>query len=55
MMSYLKEIDFILTQCPYLSSEKEELKFNNVDVGSQWLSFFLIAAGTFQILNNLGK
>lgn len=54
-MYYLKEIDFIFTQCPYLLSDEEEIKFNNVDVGSQWLSFFVAAAGTFGILNNLAK
>lgn len=54
-MDYLKEIDFIFTQCPYLLSKDEEIKFNNVDVGSQWLSFFLATSGTFGILNNLAK
>lgn len=54
-MDYLKEIDFIFTQCPYLLAKDEEIKFNNVDVGSQWLSFFLAASGTFGILNNLAK
>ena len=54
-MDYLKEIDFIFTQCPYLLAKDEEIKFNNVDVGSQWLSFFLVTSGTFGILNNLAK
>lgn len=54
-MEYLKELDFIFTQCPYLLSQEEEIKFNNVDVGSQWLSFFVATAGTFGILNNLAK
>lgn len=53
-MDYLKEIDFIFTQCPYLLRSDEEIKFNNVDVGSQWITFFLISSGTFYILNNLG-
>ena len=52
---YLKEIDFIFTQCPYLLCHDEEIRFNNVDVGSQWLSFFLATAGTFNILNNLAS
>lgn len=54
-MDYLKEIEFIFTQCPYLLAKDEEIKFNNVDVGSQWLSFFLVTSGTFGILNNLAK
>lgn len=54
-MDYLKEIDFIFTQCPYLLSNNEEIRFKNVDVGSQWLAFALITASTFGILNNLAK
>lgn len=54
-MNYLKEIDFIFTQCPYLICKDEEIKFNTVDVGSQWLTFFVIASGSFYILNNLAK
>lgn len=54
-MNYLKDIDFVFTQCPYLLDSEEEIKFNNVDVGSQWLSFFVATAGTFGILNNLAK
>lgn len=55
-MGYLKEIDFIFTQCPYLLHDKEEIKFNNVDVGSQWLAFAVAGiTGSFYILNNLAK
>ena len=54
-MDYLKEIDFVFSQCPYLNSPEEEIRFNNVDVGSQWISFILVTAGTFGILNNLAK
>lgn len=55
-MGYLKEIDFIFSQCPYLICNDEEIKFNNVDVGSQWLVFAIVGAPvTFCILNNLAK
>lgn len=55
-MWYLKEIDFIFTQCPYLLHDQEEIKFNTVDVGSQWLTFTVIGVTTgFYILNNLAK
>ncbi len=55
-MGYLKEIDFMFTQCPYLLHEEEEIKFNNVDVGSQWLAFAVTGiTGSFYILNNLAK
>lgn len=55
-MDYLKDINFILTQCPFLLHEKEQVKFNNVDVGSQWLAFSIIGStGLFFILNNLAS
>lgn len=55
-MWYLKEIDFMFTQCPYLLHKDEEIRFDNVDVGSQWLAFAIAGtAGTFCILNNLAS
>ena len=55
-MWYLKEIDFIFTQCPYLLHDKEEIKFNNVDVGSQWIVFVISGiTASYYILNNLAK
>lgn len=52
---YLKDIDFIFTQCPLLLNSDEEIRFNSVDVGSQWLTFFVVSGGAFYILNNLAK
>lgn len=56
-MSYLKEVNFIFTQCPYLLHENESLHFSNVDVGSNWLSFIIeLSAGTAltcYIINNI--
>lgn len=34
---YLKDIDFIFSQCPFLQYENEIIKFDSVDVGSNWL------------------
>lgn len=51
----LKDIDFVLSQCPYLNSVDEKIEFNNVDVGSTWLSFIVICGTGFYILNNLAK
>lgn len=46
-ISILREIDFIFTQCPYMRHKDVQIKFNTVDVGSQWLSFLIYAsAGT---------
>ena len=55
-MGYLKEVDFVFTQCPFLLHEEEQIKFNNIDVGSQWLAFAIVGvSGSFYILNNLAK
>ena len=56
-LGYIKDIDFIFTQCPYLLCETEQIQFSNVDVGSNWLSFIIKASGIEaignKILNNL--
>ena len=56
-ISYLKDIDFIFEQCPFLQHKDGTIKFKNVDVASQWLTFLIVvtsgtAAATY-ILNNL--
>ena len=55
--AYLKELDFVFSQCPFLRHSEGEIKFRTVDVGSQWLTFLIAAtAGTAAvsyILNNL--
>ncbi len=55
--AYLKELDFIFSQCPFLQHESGEIKFKTVDVGSQWLTFLVVAttgtAAVSYILNNL--
>lgn len=56
-ISCLKEIDFIFTQCPFLQHKEGQIKFNTVDVGSQWVTFLVVAttgtAVTSYILKNL--
>lgn len=58
-ISYLKDINFIFTQCPYLLCDNEKMRFLNVDVGSNWISFLIdVAAGsglTSIIAKNLAK
>lgn len=55
----LKEIDFIINQCPYLRNENEEIKYKGTDVGSDWITFAILVSGTattgFVILNNLAS
>jgi hypothetical protein len=50
-ISYLKEIDFIFTQCPFLQCENEILKFASVDVGSNWIRLTIAATSTCVLLN----
>lgn len=55
-IQYMKDIDFIFSQCPFISQSEEEIVFNTVDVGSMWLSFFIKAqAGKHFILSTIAK
>lgn len=56
-INILDEINFIITQCPYLRNENEEIKYKGTDVGSDWITFAIIvssaASASFVILKNL--
>ena len=55
-IGYMKDINFILNQCPLISNCDEQVVFNTVDVGSMWLSLLIKGAvGTHVILNTLAK
>ncbi len=53
----LDDIDFIFSQCPYLKNENEEVKYKGTDVGSDWITFAIVASSVsttgFVILKNL--
>ncbi len=53
----LKDMEFIVTQCPYLKSKDEEIQYKGTDVGSDWITFGIVTigavSGSFYILNNL--
>lgn len=51
-ISFLRDIDFIFSQCPFLQCNDEVVKFGAVDVGSNWLKLTVVAASTFYILTN---
>lgn len=55
---YLKELDFVFYQCPYLKCDSETVKFDSVDVGSNWIYFAILfssgATTAYVILNHLG-
>lgn len=49
----MDDLEFIFLKCPLFKSDTEELKFESVDVGSMWISFIVLSAGTSIILNNI--
>lgn len=52
-ISYLKDIDFIFSQCPFLQYENEIIKFDSVDVGSNWLKLAIATTSTCMILTGV--
>lgn len=56
LKQYISDLEFIFTKCPFFQNDKEELKFQNMDIGSIWLNFFIagVALETSSIiLNNI--
>ena len=49
----LQDLDFVIKQCPYLQNKDAEIKYSSVDVGSTWLTFFIIGAAGAAIIKNL--
>lgn len=53
---HVDDLEFIFTKCPFFYSDKENLKFKNVDIGSVWLVLAVsgasIAMGSV-LLNNI--
>lgn len=50
------DLDNVFNQCPLLKSEQEEVRLRGVDIGSIWVTFSIIGAGSalaFSILKNL--
>lgn len=54
-INYLRELDFIFSQCPFLQYDDEILKFGSVDVGSNWVRLTLATASTCFILNSVAS
>lgn len=55
-VDYLNDLQFVFTKCPFLQSSDEKFQFENVDVGSTWLTFLVIGGATLTggsiLLNN---
>lgn len=58
-INILDDINFVITQCPYLKDENEEIRYIGTDVGSDWITFAIVMSSTvsasFVILNNLAS
>ena len=50
----LKDLNFVITQCPYLLNKDEEIKFKTIDIGSIWLTLAVVGVSS-TILLNFGK
>lgn len=51
----LDDLNFVITQCPYLNIKDAEIKYNSIDVGSTWITFLIGGAMTATVLTSLGK
>lgn len=51
----LKDLDFVMKQCPYLNLKDSQIKYGSVDVGSTWLTFLIAGTAGSSVLNNLSK
>lgn len=52
----IDELDFVLYKCPFFKSDKEQLKFESMDVGSLWLTILAVSAAGASatvLLNNI--
>ena len=54
-INYLKDFEFIFSQCPFLQCENETLKFESVDVGSNWIRLAIASTSTCFLLSNIGS
>lgn len=51
----IKDLEFIINQCPFLNVPDGEIKFKSADVGSFWITFFVVGTAASQILFNFSK
>lgn len=56
-VKYINDIEFVLNKCPFLQNEDEKLVFENVDIGTTWLTFLVIGGAALTggsiLLNNI--
>lgn len=54
----IDDIDFIFSKCPFFNNDSEKIKFENVDVGSTWITFTIVGiviAGGSVLMNNIAS
>ncbi|MCD8364747.1 MAG: hypothetical protein LUC83_02835 [Clostridiales bacterium] len=56
-VGYLTKLEFLFSKCTFLDVEGERFEFQNVDVGSSWITFLVvgeaIAGGSIRLIKNL--
>lgn len=52
-VSNIKSLEYIFTQCPIFMNSDGEIRFNNVDVGSTWLTFIIVGSGAIVLAKNV--
>lgn len=55
LIKCLSDLNFVMNQCPFLRSAEGEIRYENMDVGSLWVSFIVVGAGAVLLLENLSK
>lgn len=51
----MKDLEFVINQCPYLNIPDSEIKYESADVGSFWITFFVVGTAATTVLINLSK
>ncbi len=53
----IDDIDFIFSKCPFFNNGMEKMKFENVDVGSTWITFTIVGVAVITggsiLMNNI--
>ena len=54
-VSSIRTLEYIFTQCPLFKNNDGEIQFSNVDVGSTWLTFFIVGSGAVVLAKNVAE
>ena len=46
----LDDVNFIITQCPYLQCSDGQIKYDSIDIGSAWITFLVVGTSAGLLL-----